>query len=685
MNVATSIPAEDSQDTYVPVAQDTPQPNPIAALTRAMRGRWRTAVARAILLAPAFAAVGYFSGVQLYESQAILRVYPQESNILYATGEDSVLKTFDSFVKAETTYVASHQVMERALEQIAVQRPDLADGIKAKDLAGSIEIKRSDSLIVLKTKSKEAAFASQKLAALIDSYLALKTEAEEARTSVRLSELRSRETQLAARLSKLRSDQLEVGGEFGLNALAKAHIEKIAQIDALAGRKSEVAATLATLETNSAPASADTSNQEIMRATLLDRAMADLSFERAKLMSELAGLRAGYENHSNMRFKQKEFAKVEEIAVIEKAMSDRREQIRVLGQTGALTDATAGGDDTTTAEIQALYIKVKSQLDFARNEARDLNRRRIELDHIENEIGEAEGLLEETRRALEVIRLEFGRALPGYAVVMSPPSTPVDPAEDTRKMMVAGGGMAGAFLALAMTLAMALRERRVRFAETLEPFEHRLPVRQVSAADETDPHASDLLRNELQLQNLRKPRLVGKPPVIAITRANAGDTTEFAHALAQSFARARMKTLFIEADIEGQDAEMADAGWSDLLSGTVVKPRDVDGADHLFEIGAGNDHTLKDRAVSAPMVRAALERVSGDFDVVVVSAGSLQDRLSAQFILSNSEVAVLAIKPSDERVNIISQIDRLDSLPRNGSVAVLRNALARDPWLAVRT
>jgi uncharacterized protein involved in exopolysaccharide biosynthesis len=642
-------------------------------------------MAGAFLLAPAFAAGGFFSGVQLYESQAILRVYPQETNILYATGEASVLKIFDSFVKAETTYVASHQVMERAAAQIEAQRPDLAGDMNAKDLAGSIEIRRSDSLIVLKTRSKDAALASQKLDAVVTSYLALKAEAEEARTSVRLGELRARDAQLTARLSKLRSDQLEIGGEFGLNALAKAHVEKIAQIDALAARKSEVAATLATLEASSAPASADTSNQEIMRATLLDRAMADLSFERAKLMSELAGLRAGYEKHTNLRFEQKEYAKLEEIAVIEEAMANRREQIRVLGQTGALTDATQSGDDTTTAEIQALYEKVANQLAIAREEAIDLNRRRIELDHIENEIGEAEALLEETRRALEVIRLESGRALPGYAVVMSPPSTPVDPADDSRKMLMAGGCMGGIFLAAALALALAFSERRVRFAETLLPFEDRVPVRQVSAADDGDPHAADLLRNELQLQSLRRPRLVGKPPVIAITRAASGDTTEFAQALAQSFARSRMKTLFVEADLEGRTADTVEMGWSNLLSGSSVKPRNSGGANDCFEIGVGSDRTLNDHMVSATMVRAAFERISEGFDVLVVSAGSLHDRLSAQFILSNSEVAVLAVKPADARVSVASQIDRLDSLPRNGSVAVMRSALAGDPWLAVRT
>ena len=685
MVAAASPVVEERQEVHLPAAIEAPQPNPIAALARAMRGRWKAVAVSAALLGPAISAAGYFAGVQLYESQAILRVYPQESNILYATGNDSVLKTFDSFVKAETTYVASEPVMVRSVAALALSRPDLANELKTSDLSGSVEIKRSDSLIVLKTRSKDRNFAREKLEAVIASYLALKSEAEEKRSAVRLSELHDREAEISQRLSALRADQLEVGGEFGLSALAKAHIEKIAQIDGLSGRKAEVAATLAALEAESSVSSADTSDQEIMRATLLDRAMADLSFERAKLKSELAGLQASFTEANKMFFKENEQAVLDQIGVIEKAIDDRREQIRVLGQTGALTDVAASDNDTTVAELKSLFEKVSSQLEAARQEARDLNRRRIELDRIESEIDEAQSLLEETRHALEVIRLESGRALPGYAVVMSPPSQSVDPAEDSRKMFMAAGMIGGFCLAGALILTLALFERRLRFAETLAPFEDRIPVHQVSDADEADGYAADLLRNELQLQNLRKPRLVGKAPVIAVTRACNGETTDLARSLAESFARARMKTLFVDADLGNRDEEVSATGWQDVLLGQASEPRANAQTDGLWELPEGTPGTLEDRMVSARMVRTAIEQASQSFDVVIVSAGSLKDRLSAQLILSNSDVGVLAMTPSDSRADVFAQIDRLDELPRNGSVAVMRNALRGDPWVAVRT
>ncbi|NKX43576.1 hypothetical protein [Roseicyclus persicicus] len=683
--VATPLPVDDLPDMTGAPLPEAPEPNPVAGVLRAMRGRWKATVGGAVLLGGVMAAGGYLSGVQLYESQAILRVFPQESNILYATGDDSVLRTFDSFVRAETTYVASHPVMARAVETLAAGRPDLAADLTVSDLTGSIEIRRSDSLIVLTTRSRDPGFAADKLEAVVGAYLAMNLEAEAARSEVRLAELFQREEELVTRLTDLRADQLEIGGEFGMSAISRAHVEKIAQIDALAIRLGEIETTLAALEADGGSTSVDGADQEIMRATLLDDIIGALGTERARLLGDLASLRVDFADRTNPRFEQRERSLVEEIAVVEAALEDRREQIRVLAQTGALTDTPTQSEEQSLAEIRSLRDRVAAQLETARAEARDLNRRRIDLDRVEQEIAAAEELLDETRRALEVIRVESGRALPGYTVLMSPPSEPVNPADDSRKMLAAGGLAGGAALALLIALILGLTERRVRFAETLTPVEHRLPVLQVSAAGEGDADAADRLRNELQLHPLRRPRLVGKAPVVAVVRAGAGETSELGRALAESYARARMKALFIEADLGMASDDAAEIGWSDLLSGQPVALPDASEGPGLWELSAGSAGLVDDRAVSAPMVRAALEKLVRSFDVIIVSGGSLQDRLSCQFLLSAADVGVLSLQPTDARAAVLGQVDRLDSLPRNGAVAVMRRALPGDPWLAVRT
>jgi uncharacterized protein involved in exopolysaccharide biosynthesis len=676
--LAATTPAEDDEP-LAPRGDTAPVPGPLDTLARAMRARWAPALAAGAALGAALGLAGYLSGVELYESQAILRVFPQESNILYATGNDSVLKTFDSFVKAETSYVASHVVMARAVDTLLRDRPDMTAGMRVSDLTGSVEIKRSDSLIVLTTRSREAAFAADKLEAVVAAYLSLVQEAEAARAAVRLSELLDREKEFVRRAADLARQQLEIGGEFGLAAIAKAHGEKIAQVDQLAGRLSEIEATIAALSAAEGGASADTSDAEIMRATLLDRTMADIGFERAKLLAELATLRAAYAGRSNPRFKQTERELLDKIGVIETALADRREQIRVLGQTGALTDASAAGAPTSLADITIVRDRIAEQLQAARAEARDLNRRRIELERVEQAIEEDGKLLAETRRALEVIRLESGRALPGYAVLMSPPSMPLNAADDSRKMLAAGGLAGGFALALIAALGLGLREPRLRFAETLAPVAHRLPVVDVAATGDDDTDAADRLRNTLQLHPLRAPRLVGRAPVVAVTRADPGPATALARALAESHARGRMRTLLIEADMGGPPDPVA--GWSDLVAGQPVAPAPVAGQPNLWALAAGTLGTLGDRTVTAPAVRLAIDRLTRSFDVIILSSGSLADRMAARFLLSAADVGVLALRPDSDRAAILAQVEALDTLPRNGSVAILRKALPQDPGL----
>lgn len=683
--VAPAIPLDETTKEFSAAVSDAPEPNPIASVARAMRGRWKWSVGGALVLGALMGTGGYMSGIQLYESQAILRVFPQESNILYATGDDSVLKTFDSFIRAETSYVASHPVMSRALQTLVEVSPEFATELKVRDLAGAVDIRRSDSLIVLTTRNPDPSFALQILEAVVGAYFDLNLEAEEARSGVRLAELRDREKELVTRLTDLSVDQLRIGDEFGNDAISKAHEEKIFQIDALSLRLEEIETSLAGLEANNGNTSVDAADTEIMRVSMLDDIIGSLGTQRARLLGELATLRVDYADRTNVRFEQRQRSLVEEIFVIDTALEERREQIRLLAQTGALTDATSKDVEQNIADTRALRDRISTQLGAARAEARDLNRRRIDLDRVGQEIVAAEKLLDETRRALEVIRLESGRALPGYTVLMSPPSKASDPVDDSRKILAAAGIAGGGALSFMIALILGLSERRLRFAETLTPYEYRLPVLQVSAAGDADMDAADRLRNELQLHPLRRPRLVGKAPVITVVRAEPGPTSDFGLTLAESYSRARMKVLFIEADM-GQSVEGdTGIGWSDLLCGDEIALPEATEAALLYKLSTGSSGRLDDRTISAPMVRSAIERLARSFDVIIVSGGSLQDRLSCQFLLSAADVGVLAMRPTDLRTSILMQIERLDNLPRNGAVAVMRHSLPGDPWLAVRT
>jgi hypothetical protein len=46
---------------------------------------------------------------------------------------------------------------------------------------------------------------------------------------------------------------------------------------------------------------------------------------------------------------------------------------------------------------------------------------------------------------------------------------------------------------------------------------------------------------------------------------------------------------------------------------------------------------------------------------------------------------VADIRPSDPRATVLRHAERVDGLPRHGAVAVIRDALPGDPWIAIRS
>lgn len=658
-----------------------PENSPVAALTRAMRGRWKLAALGAATLGPLLGALGYLSGTQLYESQAIVRVFPQEATVLYRTGDDSVLKTFDSYVKAETSYIASPPVMERATQSLTARFPEEAGKMTPSDLGGSIEVKRNDSLITLTTKSKSATFAAEKLQTVADAYLALHAETEAAGSALRLAELQAREGHLTARQAENQAAMLAVGGEYGADSLGKAHADKIAKIAEIAARRDEVEGTLAAMKAASGQSSADMANEDILRSTLLDRALADLNFERAKREAELSTLRTRYpESSALVRDKR------QELEVIDRAMTDRREQIKVLGQTGALTDTSAANAEQSLAEIQAVLAKVTAQLDAARAEARDLNNRRIQLMSLTTEAESAARLLEETRQAIEIITVEAGKALPGYSVLMSPPLVPGKPASDTTKLRAVMGLGAGVMLALMGNLLAGLLGGAVRYSDALKRHSHLAPVKTVTPAGPRRKPDADRLRNALQLHPLRVPPTGDLARIIALTRLDRGAPDELALALSLSFAEAQSRTLLIDADtcagsLTTRLGLNAAPGWREALAGKGCVPIRYVTSGNLDILPVGDPDGMTDADIGIGTVRLALAAVRSRYEVVILLCGALPDSIAAELLISASDLTLAEVRPQDRKTAIAHHIAKLDTLPRQGAVLTFTQARRGDPGL----
>ncbi|MDO6522787.1 hypothetical protein Q4578_14405 [Shimia thalassica] len=654
---------------------EAPEFSPFGALARIMRKRWLVLLGLVVVLGGGLGYLGFVNGSKTYSTQAILRVSAHEPGILFASGDDSKLKLFQSFVKAETTYVASSPVMERATAIIKSKMPDADDELTAKSLAESIEIKRKEALIILKTNSKDPEFAALKLNSVIQAFMDLKVETKEKLENFRANELTVREAELLAQLQDLNAQTLEAGGEFGMASLVKTHIEKVTQIESLIARQAEVKATLLAISSSADSAgSADMADQEIMRATLLDRALADLNFDKAKREAELTSLLKRYAENT-----PKVIEKKEEIAIISSAMADRRDQIKVLGQTGALTEGGEANQDDQMAEISALLEKVTSRLETAREEARELNRKRIELTFLEEEREELRRKLDETRHALDVIQLESRNSMPGLVDVMAFALVPQKPAEDSAKMLGAGGFVGGAVLAIILVMGYGLTYKKVRYTDDLWRHTWFMPILTTIKATATPAEIETSihrLRNNIKLFPSRTRPDTRKARIIAVNRFDSAESGTLARKLADSFATANLRTLYIDADLQTV-APQNKAGWRDLIVGEYVQPECNEFGAEV--IGAGSDARITDATVSLVALRKALSFYEKDYAVIVVNSGNLDTGLSSELFSSTADLAVSVVNVDDMRSKVNAGIDRIMSLARNGSALVFTGATGSDP------
>jgi Mrp family chromosome partitioning ATPase len=190
----------------------------------------------------------------------------------------------------------------------------------------------------------------------------------------------------------------------------------------------------------------------------------------------------------------------------------------------------------------------------------------------------------------------------------------------------------------------------------------------------------------LQLQPLRAPRLVGAARVIAITRPDSGTADALALGLAQSFARAHVRTLLIDADLTapGLTARLAMTevpGWREVLTGQAAAPQVFPPFRALTVLPAGLAEDVHAGSIGIGAIRAALGRLGLGVDLVILNVGSLRDNPAADLLISAADLAVAEVRPGDRQSAVAARVAHLDSLPRQGAVFAFTGTKAGDPGL----
>ena len=618
------------------VEEEGPTPvNPIATIVRLYRGQWIKTLILAGICGLGLAFAAYNISKPTYESQGLVRVVAKEAKILYADKDDSRLRLYDAFVSAESTYIQSPQVLSRAHE-ILLEAIDNQEEVIArptfKSVVDALTVKKLKGLISVTAVSTDPSNAQKIVNALLKSYSELHTQQSDSRQILRVRELEVRTEELLEKQYTLNSQLLEVGEEYDASSLAKAHLTKVTQLEELDIRIGELTNALVEMEAKDGALDADTGDMEIKRATLLDRAMADMVFERAKRAAELEQREMRY-----MPGHPKIATLTASLKVIDEAIEARRRLIATLGKTGAITGADGAEKSQSLAELQALKLKLVNRRNELSLSAKELNGKLIQLKRINAEQAQISGMLAETRRILDQVRLESRNSLPGTIEVLSRGSMPDAPAADKRIQFALLGFMFGAFLA---AVVMLLRRQMGPGLVYSDDAAGLLPTSTTLSVLHSEPSRSDIAALFSDIQMSEHWRLSGTNVVSAVRFDEQNETP--LHLLAKTASAQGLKTLLVWA---AEDEACSEDGFAQSIVGSQnVEAVAMDGYDYLSFGKPTNAF-----GYSLDAARRWLRQQADQYDLILVYAGVIERHYSARVLPRLSELTVTLISPGDEK------------------------------------
>jgi len=635
--------------------------NPVQAVLRIFRGTWMRIFVLGGLLGAGLAFLAFNFVSPSYVSNGLVRLVAKEPKILYADRDDSRLRLYDAFVSAEATYIQSRPVIERGFEILRdTVKDDPSATMRQKDFADMLTVKKQKGLIAVSAASADPGMAQRAVQSLLEAYVALHAEQNGSRQSLRARELEVRVLELEARQRRLSEELLEIGEEYDASSLAKAHLTKVTQLEELDIRIAELTNALLEMEASNGALDADTGDMEIKRATLLDRAMADMVFERAKRAAELEKLQMRYQDSH-----PKVATLAASLAVIDEAIETRRRLIATLGKTGAITGTDGAAKSQSVAELQALKRKLSGRRADLSKDAKTLNGKLIQLRRINAEKAEVSGMLGETRRILDQVILESRNNMPGSIEILSRGSLPDMPASDKRKQLAAAAFMAGGFMVLVAVFLLRQFSGVIRFSDDLGSLGSDAADSAIFAQKTEDGQIAAFL-GDLQM-SAAWPRQGAV--ILSIVRFDE-DTRFPATQLASLAADQGYRTLLV---LAAEDAGESESGFSDQIMKNAEFSAETLGSYDVVRYGG------KPLVGGYSVDRAQdwLARRSQQYDFILLYAGRPENHFSARVLPNLSDATIAVTRPGDQTRQIRRTFSRLRNL-----VPVFTDAKKNDPGLS---
>jgi len=661
-----------------------PEP-PLHMLRRVFRGRWGMVIPLAAALGLLCSFVGYKAVPPQYKSTALVRVESASPSILYDSPENHAPPLFDAYVASLATELQSRQIADAAVMTPQMRTtgwPDGPQGVAELQRALAVRRGRGEQIIHVSVTHADPVMAQTAVNAVLTSFEKRWTEPGGLSTPVKIEMLAERERHLQQQLNELRAEILESSDQYGLEAFAELHENRIDELIAMDDKLAEIRLARARLDAGDGIDPGETAGLTARGGK--SPSTSALAEQELALVAEIESLRSEYgAKHPMIRELNR---KLEALRI----RMDLREHALPSGAFDSRT-ALAGGEAQQQAAIRQLdemenrYGEMRDEL---REQAERLGRTRVLLASLDERAEECRKRLADTRSRLDELQLEANRDTTGRVTIAAYGDRPVAPEVDRRSGVAAAGALFGAMLGAGIVFLLGWWDPRLRFVEELEALD--APVDVVTMLPDLDAGdgASEAraARSVHQLRNLLELQC-GDPNdnIHAVTSCERGEgKTSLALALGASFAAAGRKTLLIDADVTaaGLTQELDLSHATGLCE--AIGPDDQTAKVHqtrqpnLWAMPIGSTEGLEPEDLSRARLAELLHTVRNRFDAIVIDTGPILSSVEAVLVSALSDRVVTVVERFRSRRLVEASLARLEQIGANCAGMVFNRAASVD-------
>ncbi|UCD76843.1 MAG: hypothetical protein JSV91_07920 [Phycisphaerales bacterium] len=654
-------------------------------LRRIMRSRWRISVVAALLLAIVGGFIVYRCVPLTYQSSGMVYVEGQLPVVLFDCPENEVPPLFDAFVWSQASLLQSREVID-----VAVSRPEMSEAgwpagpAGVAELQESLQVRREkgEQMIHVAVQHDDPRLAHTAVNAVLASFEELSGRRNGPRPEETLRILTRREQELLRLLAQLRADILEASDQYGSDAIARIHAEKVEELIALDRRLAEI--TLMRDETENGEYLGLWGPSGAAGRAAGEDSLTDLKDRELALMAEIESFSTAYgPNHPVIR-----------------ELARRLEAIRIRGELTCNAMPYRGKDPrydrpglppitrATRRRLRRDADWYQAMRDRVREETAGLERQRLVVNVLDEQADRTRQRLVDTQRRLDEIRVENSVGDRNRVSIVAFGDLPAAPVSDRRLGYALTGGFLLAAAAFGLAAMIGLLNPRARFHADLAAMGPGLPVLGVlpELGDGNELRDEPAARSVHQLRNLielSEDATGGAVHAISSSLPGEGKTS-VALAIAASLAAGGRKTLIIDGDIaRGGMTRRLGLDHRPGLCGA-IGPRRETGKAHPLQQGnlwimpTGSSGGLRPEEISRRVLIRLLDELRTTYDAVLIDTGPVMTSVEAPLIAGVSDDVLLVVERNRKQRTIRSALHRLNQAGARVCGMVLNRAAQSD-------